>query len=149
MMVVPFLPHHIEALVGRDDAREVLGHVPDLGDYGRALFAPGLSFSGTENGFLVGCAGVVPLHPGLAEAWALFSVAPGASRLWLQIHRAVLGFLNSEGRRFRRIQTAVKDGFEPGHVWARKLGFGNPVLLDQWAPDGSDYWLYRRIQWQQ
>jgi hypothetical protein len=148
MIVTPFIPGHLDALIARIDAK--LGIVTGGKDYGRQLFVPGLAYTALgEDGHILGSGGIAPIHDGVGDAWALFSVKqePGASRTWVQIDRAVRLFLHSHlGKDFRRIQTVVKTDFEHGHKWARRLGFSDPQTMRKWGPDGADYDLYSMVK---
>lgn len=147
MIVVPFLPGHLEALIARLDSKIGIGAGGMT--YGQQLFRPGLTYSAIgEDGHILGSGGISPLHNGVGDAWALFSVEmqPGAARTWVHIDQAVRRFLHSHlGKDFRRIQTVVRSDFEHGHKWAKRLGFGEPQLLDGWGPEGADYHLYRMM----
>jgi hypothetical protein len=139
MRIVPFEPWHLEALV-LQPAQAFVGAMLEP-DYAVALAAAGEAYSGLEDGRVVGCCGLVPVHPGLANAWALLG-ACGPGR-FLTIHRAVLRFL--ECQPVRRIQTTVQSDFAAGHRWARALGFGAEARLEAWGPEGEDHHLYKRI----
>jgi len=143
MMVVPYIPAHLDALLLRADSK--LGLLSGGEDYANQLFRPGLSYAALgDDGTILGALGVVPLHAGVGDAWGMFSVPPGASRAWVWIDRNVRLFLHKHaGTTFRRIQTVVRSDFEHGHKWVKRLGFGEPQLLDGWGPEGADYHLYR------
>ena len=149
MKITPFLPGHFDALLARADAKIGILANRDSSSYGRLLFRPGLCYSAmTDEGKLLGSGGIAPIHDGVGDAWAAFSVdmSPGASRTWVAIDRAVRDFLDGHiGNDFRRIQTVVRSDFDPGHVWATRLGFTEPRRLDAWGPEGADYDLYRMI----
>lgn len=146
MKVVPFIPGHADAIMARADAKIGILSGESILSYGRMLFAPGLSYSAmTDNGKLLGSGGIIPLHRGVGDAWAVFSteMEPGASRQWLRVDRAVRLFLHGHlGKDFWRLQTYVRSDFEHGHKWAARLGFTSPAQLHRWGPDGADYHLY-------
>jgi hypothetical protein len=140
MRIVPFEPWHLER-IALQPAQAFVGAMLDPG-YGAALAMAGEAYSAVVDGQIVGSCGIVPVHAGLANAWALLSDC--GSRRFLRIHKAVARFL--DGQRFRRVQTTVRSDFAAGHRWALALGFEAEARLEAWGPEGDDYHLYKRIR---
>jgi len=140
LRIVPFRAAHLGAIQPQPAQAFV---APYLGAAaGRALEGPGLAFTGIAGGTVVGAAGLVPVWPGRAIAWAVLSAMPPA--LFLATTRAVDRFLADQ--RIGRIEAYVKSDFAAGHRWARLLGFareGGP--LRRFDPDGHDYDIYARL----
>src|SRR3546814_10880985 len=88
------------------------------------LKRPGLSFTGVAPGDrILGCAGVVPLWPGVAQAWAVLSDAALAEPVTLTraVDRELRGIAESLCR--RRIQAKVAERHHDGARWHAFLGF--------------------------
>lgn len=93
---------------------------------------------------IIGCAGVLPVRPGLAQAWAIFGDIP--RRCW----PAVVGRIRVALERAhlagaRRIEAQVRRGFGPGCRLARLVGFEVEGILRAWGPDGSDFFMYSKL----
>jgi hypothetical protein len=138
--IVPFEPWHLEQ-IALQPAQAFVGPMLDP-DYGAELAAAGEAYSALMDGCVLASCGIVPVHPGLANAWALLS-ACGPDR-FLRIHKAVARFLKRQP--FRRVQTTVRSDFAAGHRWARALGFTAEARLEAWGPEGDDYHIYKRVR---
>lgn len=98
-----------------------------------------------HHGALVACAGIAPVWPGRAFAWAFTGTAfPRAGWLgWTRYVRATLDDCQAAG--YRRIETTVAADFAMGTVWAGLLGFRVEGLMQAWL-GSRDYLLYARIR---
>lgn len=102
------------------------------------------SWTGIEDGVVLGCAGVLPIWQGRGMAWAYISDGVSKNR-FLKVHRAVSNFL--DGCHLHRIEMTVDWGFDPAHRWARMLGFVMEAgCLRAYTPNGNDVSLYARIR---
>jgi hypothetical protein len=137
--IVPFEPWHLHSIV-LQPAQAFIGSdlTPEMAD---ALAKIGDAYTALHEGLVMGCAGVAPLHPGNASAWAVLGQC--GPRFFVRIHKAALRYF--AGQDYRRIQTAVRTDFEAGHRWARALGFENEGTMRKYGPEGADYDLYARV----
>jgi hypothetical protein len=95
-----------------------------------------------EDGRVLCSAGVNELWPSRGEAWAVLH--PRCKSEFLGIHNAVKRFLLVCP--IRRIEAAVKVGFQEGHRWAKALGFElEAPRLKAYSPEGHDMALYARV----
>lgn len=140
MEIVPFLPEHLTRIVLQ---RSQVALSPEIlkPEYGTALQAAGPCYSAVEGDEVFACAGFYPQWEGRAIVWAL--VSGDAGRHFVRIHRAVLRAF--EMHPYRRVETAVADGFAEGDRWAQMLGFKCEGLMQSYLPGGGDAWLYARI----
>ncbi len=140
---VPFRPEHLGAL-RLQAAQAYLQPLLARPEYGTALAGPN-TWSGTLEGRIAGCAGILPQWPGRAIAWALLTRNLSA-RHFLRAHHKVLSVLLSAQRSgAQRIETTVDSGFDAGHRWVRALGFRPEGLMRCFSPEGRDHVLYARI----
>jgi len=129
------------------EGREML-LVGDWRRYAAAYAAAGQLFTGVVRGEIAGCAGLIPLWPGVAEAWmvstALFTRYPKT------IHRGIAAGLATlaETMGLHRIQAAVHQEHRVSLRWLRRLGFRLEGTLRRYGPDGADYLrLARLMKW--
>lgn len=142
---LPYRPAHLDALE-LQDAQDYLRPILAEIDYAAALEMPGLSWSGTIDGAIVGCAGIAPLCPWRATTWALLGEIP--KREWMRLTRRVVHGLNAAHRAgYRRIEATVEAGFAAGERWVQCLGFTceTPEGMRCYSPDGRTFRLYSRI----
>jgi len=90
----------------------------------------------------IACGGVAEYWPGRGEAWMLLSpMGPD----FLAVTRIVSRFLSVCP--VNRIEAAVEVDFEPGHRWAKLLGFQlDAPLLRSYLVNGKDCSLYSRVR---
>lgn len=103
------------------------------------------SFSAFDGELLIGCAGLMPMWPGRAVAWALLS--EDAGRYMRQIHRATKGFLQQS--QWTRIEAFVVKDFYAGQKWMHMLGFECETpegAMRKYTPDGQDCFLYSLVR---
>lgn len=146
MQIVPFEPAHLRqvtpqhAQIGFADSIEAV----DL----KLLSRPNLSFTALIDGRPAGCAGVMPLRPGVGQAWAVLS--DDILHMPVSLTRAVLRELaRIEGYHdLRRVQATVAEGHDEGCRWLAFLGFEVEGLLVNYGPGGAgDYWMYGKVEW--
>lgn len=145
MNIVDFEPEHLERVLPQPNQA---GFTASMDSIDMALLRrPGLSFSGlSPRGAVLGCAGVVPMWPGVAQAWAVFSEA--ALREPVTLTRTVMREI--EGIAFslalRRLQATVAEEHREGARWLAFLGFELEGMLVNYGPRGvGDYWMYGRV----
>lgn len=141
MKIVPFAPPHLRA-VAPQCAQSGTASYADAFDVG-AIDRPGLAFTSLQDGVVLGCAGVMPLWPGVGQGWAVFSEALLAQPIGLtRATQRALARISDE-LRLRRVQATVLDGHDAGARWLAFLGFELEGLLVNYGPGGEgDYWMY-------
>jgi hypothetical protein len=120
-----------------DDARYYLNEMVYMVDDSIALSA----WAGAT---CIAAAGLYPLHPQRALAWALLS---GQASQHL---RPIVRQMNAVIATYpaRRIEMTVEGGFEAGHRLARLLRFRceTPCGMPAFYPHGTDGFLYARTK---
>ena len=143
MQIVPFEPPHLRAVAPQCAQAEHATYVETLET--SALVQPGMAFTAIADQTVLGCAGVVPLWPGVGQAWAVFSEELLAHPVTLTraSERALDRIATAQD--MRRIQATVRDGHGRGARWLSFLGFELEGLLVNYGPGGAgDYWMYGR-----
>ena len=102
----------------------------------------GPAFSAWNGSQLVGIGGVKQLWDGVGEAWVLFS--KNISSCKFGIYRATKAILNRHYT-YHRIQAVVRADFPLGWRMVERLGFKLEGLLEKYGPDGSDYYMYTKV----
>jgi hypothetical protein len=92
---------------------------------------------------VVACAGLVVNHSRYATAWAVFAEGNGRST-WAGLVGAIQRVLAAAD--YDRVDMMVRDAFEAGHAFARRLGFSQCGLLRRYGEDGSDFAVYERVR---
>lgn len=92
----------------------------------------------------VGAAGVIPVFPHRAMAWALLSRHIGP--VMRPATKKVQQFLALSP--IPRIEMTVRAEFEAGHRWARLIGMAleTPVPLRKYGANGEDEMIYARVK---
>lgn len=137
-----FYAEHLDAVRLQDTQREDRGVLISR-EVGEAA-AQHLAFSAWVHERCLGCAGVIPVWQGRAQAWAFLSGDIGLHmtactrfvRHMLDMHPA------------DRIEATVLDGFSAGHRWMGLLGFEceTPKGMRKYDPAGRRMMLYARVR---
>ena len=91
----------------------------------------------------VGGLGIVPIWPGMGQAWAVFGKSAGRHMLAITRHGEYL--LNTVP--FKRVQTTVRCDFAAGHRWMKALGFEMEAeRMKAYDLMGRDHALYARVR---
>ncbi len=96
-----------------------------------------------DNGKTLAVAGVLPDWRACGTAWAWLG------RGWRKHARAITSAacIHLDMSPLRRVETAVRCDFEPGHRWAERLGFTlETPCARSWGADGRDYSIYVRVR---
>lgn len=144
MKIVPFEPSHLPAVMPQCAQSAFRNHADGLDV--EALDHPGAAFTGFHEGIVLGCAGVMPMWPGVGQGWAVLSEQMLAQPVSLT--RAVQRELDRISVEFglRRVQATVLDGHDAGARWLAFLGFELEGLLVNYGPGGAgDYWMYGKV----
>lgn len=139
MIVVPFKYTHLENLKLQDAQAYLSGWVTK--EQGEAL-EKFPSYTAFIDGTPIVCAGIIKQWHGRAMAWSFISDV--GTNNFMSVHRAVKRFL--DGCYIQRIEMTVDRDFEPGHRWARALGFTMEAeCMRAYSPGGGDCSLYARV----
>ena len=130
-----------------DDARESVGdEEPYAGYYGyvAVMRVQDMSWTARIDNKVIASAGLVPLWPGVAEAWMI----PGADtgRHAIAVGRELRRRLGSvmRDRGLNRVQANIHHEFERATRLAEWLGFKNEGLMRRFGVEGADYFRYAR-----
>lgn len=140
MIVIPYKPEHMESLLLQPSQAYMRTYL-ERPEYRRALAIDGKSFTALDGDRVLGCAGIVPIWDGRAEAWAI--LARDLRREFLAIHHATKRFLAVCG--VRRIEAHVDADFGCAKQWIERLGFVNEGPLAKYTPDGRDCIRYAKV----
>jgi hypothetical protein len=138
--LVPFKQGHLEPLM----LQKINSYLPEWVRSGRALeMEKSLAFTGTVEGEIMVCGGIVHLWEGRGQLLSIFSEACG--RNFLPTFRGIQKFLDNSP--YRRIEISVPCEFELGHRRARMLGFELECERARlYLPNGKDCALYARVK---
>ena len=103
------------------------------------------SFSLIDNGNLIVSGGIVPIFEGLGEAWLEPSdkITDYKLRMIKTLRHHIDKITEEDG--LRRLQAAVRADFPEAVRFIEFMGFKREGLMEAYGPDGSDYFLYARI----
>jgi hypothetical protein len=89
--------------------------------------------------------GGFPFIPGVIHFWAFIS--KHVREHPVEFHKVCLDILNwyEKKENPRRIQWEVRADYPMGQRWAESLGLKREGLMRGWMPDGSDCYLYARL----
>lgn len=145
MDIIDFEPEHLQYMTPQAAQIRFADNIDSVD--AMLLKRPGLSFTGVApGGRILGCAGVVPLWPGVAQAWAVLSDAALGEPVSLTraVDRELRGI--AESLCLRRIQATVAENHHDGARWLAFLGFEIEGLLVNYGPHGvGDYWMYGKV----
>jgi hypothetical protein len=135
----PFHPSHLRALYG--GASQVAGQ--PLDELGAMYLSRGPSFTGLDDGLVLGAAGLLFLIPGVAEVWMILpKVGDGLQRRFTA--RVCRQWLGEMGALYalRRIQARVDLTQRPHVRFINWLGFVYEGTLSRFGPEGQPYGMY-------
>ncbi len=143
MKIIPFEAAHLSCVAPQGAQRGVSEKLsPATAD---SLALADLAFSAVQEGYVVGCAGIVPLWPGVGQAWAVLSDTALSHPVILT--RAAMRELQriEEQLGLHRVQATVAEDHIEGRRWLAWLGFEVEGLMRNYGPEGEgDFWLYGR-----
>lgn len=143
--IIPFVPEHLDLIIGREPDRSILASLPDAKEVAKGHMQGGPCWTGFWNEKAMACVGIVMLWPGVFEGWAytsdLVREHPCA------FHRAVRKKLEQVTREFKihRLQLSIPHSHIVSRMWAYRLGFRNEGRMKKFGPDASDYVRYARV----
>ena len=144
-MMLTFRPYkagHLLTLVPQESQREDYAIMVREG-YAEAM-ERGMAMSAWDGHVCVAAAGLLPLTPHRAAAWAVLSSS--AAPCMLGIIRKLRYVLDRVP--YARVDMTVKDGFTGGHRLARALGMKleTPEPMRAYGANGEDEYMYSRVK---
>lgn len=138
MIVTAFLPHHLDLIEVQNAQKPFIKWMtPEIADAAAEHF----SLTGaTDDGRIVGCAGIAPLNETASIAWAVFS--PLLTSFTIPSVRLIHRVL--KGRPEKRIEAHIMDGHEKAARFAERLHFKFECTRKDLHPSGSPLHVYVR-----
>lgn len=103
------------------------------------------SWTGIQDGKIVGCGGFTPIWTGVVEIWLyLQPQAFKRKRLALKLMRYILNDIISK-EKYHRVQAVVLKDYKDGMRFAEFFGFKNEGLMRQYSINKEDFYRYARI----
>ena len=143
MQIVTYKPAHLGRVLPQEAQARITGTFDR--ETADSLAIAGGAFSAVEAGRIVGCAGIVPLWPGVGHAWAVLSDTALAHPVALtRTVQRELARIEAE-QNLRRVQATVAEDHVAGRRWLAWLGFEVEGLMRNYGHGGTgDFWLYGR-----
>ena len=139
-MVIPFEASHLRLMTVQPSQQEVLQQVSD--DC-LAVLENTNAYTVVLDGIIVCCAGVVEYYKGRGEAWSYLGADLGSNMV--PVYRAIKKYIDTID--VRRVEMTVDVDFEPGHRFAKLLGFElEAPRMKAYDINGRDKALYARIK---
>ena len=102
------------------------------------------SWTGIQDGKIVGCGGFTPIWDGVAEIWMyLEPEAFKRKRLALKLMKHILNDIIKR-EEYHRIQAVVLKDYKAGIKFAEFFGFENEGLMKQYSVDKEDFYRFAR-----
>lgn len=135
IQVIPFQPEHLEQIELKENFSQ--------GDCPKTVVNTAFTFM--KNDKILAIIGGFPFVPGVIHFWSFLSVH--VRECPIEFHKEVLKMLDwyEENEKPRRIQFEVRSDYKMGQRWAESLGLQKEGLMRHWMPDGSDAYLYARL----
>ena len=97
-----------------------------------------------EDGKILACYGLTAAFPGVADAWAVFSLQ--GLKYGKEITEDVLFWLERSVEEFglRRVQAQAYEEHDAAHRWLERLGFEFEGKLKKFGMRGETCWMYGR-----
>lgn len=144
--VVPFSPFHVSMMNLNEHDETAKRCVPDWLRRLEGQSALGPAFTGIYYGKPMLSFGIIPIWPGLAEAWMIPD--RDISCVAVPLCRVSRQFFNhcETTMALRRIQITVRSSNVRAVEWAKFLYFEPEATLTAFGPDGEDYLMMRRLK---
>ena len=104
----------------------------------------GNSFTLTENGKIIGCAGILTTAEGVGTAWALYVSDIGTYHIDPQIAKDKI-YEIIDANKYRRVECTVRCDFPAGMSYTKWLGFELDGKKRCNEPDGTDAYTYGMV----
>ncbi len=144
MRIINYEQSHLHELMDGPLNAGAPEHIGYMRSYAEELQQPGWSFTLIENGYIICCAGIVNMWPGVGEAWFV------ASSKIHEYPRPFIRFAKTEMKRvidenqLWRVQAVCKSDWPAAIKFAHFLGFNSEGLMRKYGPEGLDY---IRVAW--
>lgn len=140
MIVVPFLPYHVDLLRAQGVQGAQLNEVSlVLGPC--ANVPPGPAVSAFDGDRILICGGIAKITNTNGVCWALLSEEAG--KHMHSLHFAVKRFITLQP--WRRLEASVEKNFEAGCRWVQLLGFEMEGEMRGYGPNGETHLRYARV----
>jgi|TARA_R110001592_G_scaffold211878_1_gene463974 hypothetical protein len=145
MIIVDYKPEHARDILAGEMNKGAPKHIGQFRNFADNLNTPGTAFTALDNGYLIACAGIIPLWSGVGEAWFL------ASERLHDYSKPIIKAVTKDFKKiieeheFKRVQAAVRTDWPEAQRFSRFLGFKQEGLMEKFGPDGSDYYRVARI----
>lgn len=146
MIIVPFEAAHGAELAEGDLNIELNRPIGVQAEHYQQVADLGWSFSAMNNGWLIGSAGLVPLWPGVAEAWLLASDrindhAISAGRI---VRKRLFEIVDEEG--LHRVQAMTRSDTPSLKRWAAWLGMKHEGKMLSYNQNRDDFERYAWVR---
>ncbi len=142
MNIIPFKTEHLLEIEHRWPE---VGVPSELIMATAEFYSTGFARTGLVNGHPIVCGGMMPLWPGVGEAWVIGS--DELKQNIISFHRAILRFREVVfGMGLHRLQCACHADFTESRDWLERLGFVEEGLMKAFASDRSDYVRYALVR---
>jgi hypothetical protein len=141
MELVEYQPWHYEYLVGTTTQGILMGS-EIIQMFGAAYYIKGDTFSAKHNNKLIGCAGIIEMWPGVAEAWAALTDDIRMCPFFLhrKTYRIMKELINRN--KYHRLQANISLDNATAIKWIERLGFSYESTMKRFGADGSDHAMY-------
>lgn len=132
--VIPFEPDHLEQIKIQEYQQ---------GECPKTILT--VAFTLIRGEEIIAIIGGFPFVPGVIHFWALLSES--VKKYPIDFHKNCLKVIAwyEKTEKPRRTQFEVRATYAKGCKWAESLGMEREGLMRKWGPDGSDYYLYARV----
>jgi len=143
MIIVPFLPMHLEGFEPQEMQKEVLGFMSKT-NYGEFLFNSGEAYT-VLDGDVVACGGICPVSETRGVAWAVLSKNTKAKHMIYLTKQVIKKFNQSS---FERIEAIISYDFINGNRWAKIMGMKNetPEGMMSFYEKNDKFNLYSKVK---
>ena len=130
--------HAEQAMGGEEPVRDFFSYVAQMR-------VQGMSWSAEIDGQIVVSAGLVPLWPGVAEAWMIPSEGVDQHRIAVarKLRKMLHGVMLQRG--IYRAQANIHHNFERAIRLAEWLGFSNEGRMRRFGIEGADYFRFAKV----
>ncbi len=145
MRIIDYDQSHLHELMDGPLNEGAPEHIGYMKDYAGELQQPGWSYTLIENGYIICCAGIVDMWPGVGEAWFI------ASNKIHEYPRPFIRFAKTDvmqkvvdENELWRVQAVCKSDWPAALKFARFMGFEPEGVMRKYGPEGMDY---IRVAW--
>ncbi len=143
--IVPFFYGHLALMNLNEHDLDSKAHIPDWLDRLKHQTNMGPSFTGLYYGKPMLSFGIIPIWPGLAEAWMIPD--KDIDTVAIPLCRCARQFFAwaETTMQLRRIQIIVRSSNVRAQKWAEFLYFEKESEMMGFGPTGESHFMYRRL----